>query len=100
MAAIAARTVRSARMVTEKQAVARRQAPMTAAEQYAESARTTICPEQPAARATPIASATSPAAPPAEPAFPPRSRVAATTGAASGVLRVATSGDSPRSSTP
>jgi hypothetical protein len=32
MAAIAARTVRSARMVTEKQAVARRQAPMTAAE--------------------------------------------------------------------
>ena len=51
----------------------------------------------PAGRATPIASATSPAAPRAEPAFPPRSRVAATTGAAIGVLTVATSGDSPRS---
>ena len=45
------------------------------------------------------ASATSDAAPRAEPADPPRSRAAAITGAASGVERVAISGDSPRSST-
>ena len=88
-----------ARLAAE-QAAARRQTPITAAEQNAESARTTTCPVAPAARATPIASATSPAAPRAEPAFPLRSRVAATTGAANGVQIVATSGDSPRSSTP
>jgi hypothetical protein len=80
-------------------AAARRQAPSTAVEQYAESARTSTCPVAPAARATPIASATSPAVPRAEPAFPPRSLLAATTGAASGVQTVVISGDRPRSST-
>ena len=79
----------------QKRAAARRQAPSTAVEQNAESARSTICPTAPADRATPIASVTSPAAPRAEPAFPPRNRVAATTG----VQIVATSGDSPRSNT-
>jgi hypothetical protein len=42
---------------------------------------------------------TSEAADRAEPALPPRSRVAATTGAACGVLIAAISGDRPRSRT-
>ena len=52
----------------------------------------------PACRAVVIASATRVAAPRAEPALPPRSRAAATTGAASGVLMVAASTFNPRTS--
>ena len=59
-------------------------------------------PGQPHDRAVPIACAANPAAPRAEAAFPPRSRVAAITGADSGVLMSAastfrpfTSGDFP-----
>ena len=55
-------------------------------------------PVQPAARAVPIASAIIEAAPRAEAALPPRSRVAAITGAASGVQIVAASTFRPRTS--
>jgi hypothetical protein len=57
-----------------------------------------IRPVAPASLAVLIASATRQAAPRAEPAFPPRSPAAATTGAASGVLMVAASTFSPRTS--
>ena len=52
----------------------------------------------PAARAVPMAPAAKLAAPRAEAAFPPRSRVAAMTGADSGVLITAASAFSPRTS--
>jgi len=52
----------------------------------------------PAWRAVLIAPAASDAAPGAEPAFPPRSRVAAITGAASGVEITAASTFRPRTS--
>ena len=57
-----------------------------------------ICPVQPHARAVPIACAAMLAAPRAEAAFPPRSRVAAITGAAIGVLMTAASAFRPRTS--
>jgi hypothetical protein len=56
----------------------------------------TIVPVQPQARAVPTAWAARPSAPRAEGAFPPRSLVAAITGAASGVLTAAISAFSPR----
>ena len=52
----------------------------------------------PASRAVPMAPAAKLAAPRAEAAFPPRSRVAAITGADSGVLTTAASAFSPRTS--
>ena len=55
-------------------------------------------PVQPQSRAVPMAEVTTLAAPRAEAAFPPRSRVAAITGAGSGVLMVAASAFSPRTS--
>ena len=57
-----------------------------------------IVPVQPQSRAVPMACAARLAAPRAEAAFPPRSRVAAITGAASGVLMVAASAFRPRTS--
>ena len=71
----------------------------TAVEQNAESARTTTCPVAPTVRATPIASATSPAAPRGGAGVPTTQPGSRTTGAASGVQMVATSGDNPRRST-
>ena len=56
------------------------------------SARTTICPDAPQERAVVIASEIWLAAPRAEPALPARSRVAAITGAHSGVDSVVISG--------
>ena len=58
-----------------------------------------IVPVQPQSRAVPMARAARLAAPRAEAAFPPRSRVAAITGAAIGVLMVAASAFRPRTST-
>jgi hypothetical protein len=58
-----------------------------------------MIPVQPASRAAPIASASSEAAPRAVLALPPRSLVAAMTGAQSGVLTAAASAFSPRTST-
>src|SRR5260221_539830 len=58
-----------------------------------------MIPVHPAARAVPIASAAKLAAPRAVFALPPRSRVAAITGADRGVLTVAASAFSPRTST-
>ena len=55
-------------------------------------------PVHPAARAVAMAPAAKLAAPRAEAAFPPRSRVAAITGADSGVLTTAASAFSPRTS--
>ena len=57
-----------------------------------------IVPVQPHSRAVPMARAARLAAPRAEAAFPPRSRVAAITGADSGVLTIAASAFSPRTS--
>ena len=57
-------------------------------------------PVHPAARAVPAASVIMEAAPRAEAALPPRSRVAAITGAASGVLITAASTFRPRTSRP
>ena len=96
---IAAVTAGSIRAVTEKYAPARRQAPANAAQYNPESARATIVPAHPAARAAPIASAVKLAAPRAVFALPPRSRVPAITGAATGVQMVAASAFSPRTST-
>ena len=98
MAAMAAAILVSMFTVTENRAPPRRTAPQNAAEQYAESARTTISPVHPIARAVPMASAANRAAPRAEFAVPPRSRVAAITGAPSGVQTVAASAFSPRTS--
>ena len=58
-----------------------------------------MVPVQPQARAVPMAWAARLAAPRAEEALPPRSLVAAITGAASGVLTAAMSAFSPRTST-
>ena len=58
-----------------------------------------MVPVAPQSRAVPMARAARPSAPRAEGAFPPRSRVAAATGAASGVLTAAISAFSPRTST-
>src|SRR6516164_1340984 len=99
MDAIVVLTAGSIRAVTEKYAPARRQAPVNAAQYSPESARATIGPEHPAARAVPSASAVNDAAPRAVFALPPRSRVPASTGAACGVLIVAASALSPRTST-
>jgi len=99
MDAIAALTAGSIRAVTGKYAPARRQAPVNAAQYSPESARATIVPVHPAVTAVPIAPAVKPAAPRAVFALPPRCRVAATTGAASGVQIVAASAFSPRTST-
>src|SRR3954453_2208022 len=85
--------------VSEKFTPAVRQALTTGPEPNAESPRTRICPVAPLVRAVEIACFTSEAAARADPALPPRSRVAATTGAACGVLIAATSGDRPRSRT-
>src|SRR4051812_27707496 len=85
--------------VSEKFAAARRQADTTGPEPNAESPRTRIWPVAPLARPVEIACFTSEAAARADPALPPRSRVAATTGATCGVLIAATSGDRPRSRT-
>jgi hypothetical protein len=63
-----------------------------------ESARTTTVAVHPVTRAVVTASVASDAAPRAEFALPPRSRVAAITGAASGVLMVAASAFRPRTS--
>jgi len=60
--------------------------------------RTTIVPVQPQARAVVMACAARLAAPRAEAALPPRSLVAAITGADSGVLTVAASAFRPRTS--
>jgi hypothetical protein len=57
-------------------------------------------PVHPAARPVPAASVIIEAAPRAEAAFPPRSRVAAITGAASGVQTVPASTFRPRTSSP
>ena len=57
-----------------------------------------IVPAQPHSRAVVMARAARLAAPRAEAALPPRSRVAAITGAAIGVLMVAASAFSPRTS--
>ena len=57
-----------------------------------------IVPVQPQSRAVPMAWAARLAAPRAEAAFPPRSRVAAITGADSGVLITAASAFRPRTS--
>jgi hypothetical protein len=72
---------------------------ITAALQNAESIRTTIVPVQPQSRAVPTDCAAMLAAPRAEAAFPPRSLVAPTTGADSGVLMTAASVFRPRTST-
>ncbi len=85
--------------MTEKCAPARRQAPVNAAQYNPESARATIIPAHPAPRAVPSASAVKLAAPRAVFALPPRSRVPAITGPACGVLIVAASAFSPRTST-
>jgi hypothetical protein len=85
-------------VVTEKQAPARRTDLVNAAEQNAESARTTRIPVHPVARAVPTAWVAKLAAPREDAAFPPRSRVAAITGAASGVLMAAASTFRPRTS--
>ena len=58
-----------------------------------------ISPVQPQSRAVAMARAARLAAPRTEAAFPPRSRVAAITGAASGVLMAAASAFSPRTAT-
>jgi hypothetical protein len=76
-----------------------RQADTTGPEPNALSPRTRIRPLAPAERAVAIACLTSDAADRAEPALPPRSRVAATTGAAWSVLTAAINGDRPRSFT-
>jgi hypothetical protein len=55
-----------------------------------------MIPVHPASFEAPVASAISDAAPRAVSAFPPRSRVAAITGADSGVVTVAASAFSPR----
>jgi hypothetical protein len=86
--------------VTENNAPARRTAAVNAAGQNAESARTTSVPVHPAARAAATDAAANDAAPRQEAALPPRSLVAAITGAASGVLMVAASVFSPRTSRP
>jgi len=98
MAAIAARMLAFIETVTENRAPPRRIALVTAALQNAESIRTTIVPVQPASRAVPIARAARLAAPRAEAALPPRSRVAAITGAAIGVLTTAASAFRPQTS--
>jgi hypothetical protein len=72
---------------------------VNAAQYNPESARVTIVAVHPAARAVLIASAVNEAAPRAVFALPPRSRVPAMTGAACGVLTVAASAFSPRTST-
>src|SRR3954462_9614968 len=84
---------------SEKFTPALRHATTTGPEPDAESPRTRIGPVAPAARAVAMACLTSEAADRAEPALPPPSRVAATTGAACGVLIAAISGDRPRSRT-
>lgn len=61
--------------------------------------RTTVSPVHPAPHAAAIAQAAKLPAPRAEQALPPLSRVAAISGAASGVLTAATSGFSPRTNT-
>ena len=71
---------------------------MNAAVSNPGSARAMIVPVHPA-WAAPIAPAAKLAAPRAVPALPPRSRVPATTGAASGVHTVAAIAFSPRTST-
>jgi hypothetical protein len=58
-----------------------------------------MVPVAPQSRAVPMACAARPSAPRDEGAFPPRSLVAATAGAASGVLTAAMSAFSPRTST-
>src|SRR5215472_10039807 len=88
MAAMAARTLGSMRTVTEKRAPASPAAQQAGGPSNAESIRTTSVPVHPAARA----------APREEAAFPPRSLVAAITGAASGVQTVAASTFRPRTS--
>src|SRR5262249_3484966 len=98
MAPIAARTCGFIATVTEKNAPAARTAPHAADLHKAEPIRTTIVPVHPAARAVLTDPAAKDAAPRAEFAVPPRSRVAAITGAPSGVLIVATSTFSPRTS--
>src|SRR6266851_8472031 len=99
MEAIAVLTAGSIRAVTEKYAPALRQAPVNAAQYSPESALATIVPVHPASRAAPSAAAVNEAAPRAVFALPPRSRVPASTGAACGVLIVAASAFSPRTST-
>src|SRR4051794_2897177 len=99
MASIAACSFGLDCRVSEKFTPAWRQALTTGPEPNALSPRTRIRPLAPADRAVAIACLTSEAAARAEPALPPRSRVAATTGAACGVLTAATSGDRPRSRT-
>ena len=84
--------------VTENRAPWPRTAPMTAALQEAESSRTMIVPVQPQSLAVPAARTARLAAPRAEAAFLPRSRVAAITGAAIGVLITAASAFRPRTS--
>jgi hypothetical protein len=98
MAAIAALTAWFIGAVTEKKAPARRTAPVNAAEQNAESARTIRIPVHPVLRAVPTACPAKLAAPREDAALPPRSRVAPITGAATGVLTVAASTFRPRTS--
>src|SRR5258706_4547307 len=85
--------------VSEKFTPALRHALTTGPEPNALSPRTRIWLVAPQARAVAIACFTRDAAARAEPALPPRSLVAATTGAACGVLIAATSGERPRSRT-
>src|SRR5215468_10910218 len=85
--------------VSEKCAPALRQADTTGPEPNALSPRTRICPVAPADRAVVIACFTREAADRADAALPPRSLVAATTGAARSVLIAATNGERPRSFT-
>src|SRR5215469_16297876 len=85
--------------VREKFAPALRQADTTGPEPNAESPRTRIRPAAPACRAVAIACFTKEAADRADAALPPRSRVAATTGAARSLLIAAINGDRPRSFT-
>src|SRR5260370_33673816 len=99
MEAMARRPAGSIFAVTEKTAPGRRQAPVNAAQYSPESARATIVPAHPAARAVPSASAANDAAPRAVFALPPRSRVPVSTGAACGVLIAAAPTFSPRTST-
>jgi hypothetical protein len=98
MAAIAARMLVFTGTVTENRAPPRRIALITLALQNAEPIRTTIVAVQPQSRAVVMDRAARLAAPRADPAFPPRSRVAAITGADSGVLIVAASAFRPLTS--
>src|SRR5258707_14722881 len=99
IAAIAAFTAASSRAVTEKNAPARRGRPAHRGAVVAGVHPGHDDPGHPAARAVPIASASRLAAPRPVFALPPRSRVAATTGAPCGVLTTAASAFSPRTST-